>query len=193
MVLDYYSLLDLKVGSSDDEIKRAYRKKAREFHPDLNHSGTAMDMFIRVTEAYEFLMSHSGSRNPDKESYNSVVEEWNSHQRDMARKRAKAYARSSYIKFKNTRFYKTTRIFDGTTIIFSLIIAIGIIFFSIYGFLWRKHHALSSEDKPSVASFILLLSLGGLFLTVSLGFLSEYLMSSKWYKTKYNGKAEKNS
>jgi hypothetical protein len=189
MISDYYVLLGLPDGSSVEEIKRAYRKKAREYHPDLNHSGNAMDLFIRVTEAYEFLITHSARREEDDESFNSVVEDWNLHKRDIARKRANAYARASYVQFKNTRFYKTTRIFDGTTIIFSLVIAVCVIIFAIYGYLWRLHHTPYGEEKPSFFSFIMLLSLGSLFLTISMSFLKAYYLSSKFYKAKHGKKA----
>jgi hypothetical protein len=188
MISDYYRLLDLPNGSPIDEIKRAYRKKAREYHPDLNHSGIAMDMFIRVTEAYEFLMTHSGSRVADEKTNDIASEDWDSHARYAAQKRARAYAHASYVQFKNTRFYKTTRIFDGTTIIFSLVIALCVILFAIYGYLWGLHHTLSGGEKPSLISFIMLLSLGCLFLTISLAFLKAYYQSSKWYKTKHTRK-----
>jgi hypothetical protein len=188
MASDYYRLLDLPDGSSVEEIKRAYRKKAREYHPDLNHSGIAMDMFIQVTEAYEFLITHSGSKNSNEKSNKTVMEDWDSHLRDVARRRARAYARASYVQFKNTRFYKTTRIFDGTTIIFSLVIALCVIIFAIYGYLWGLNHTKYVGEKPSLISFILLLSLGVLFLTISLAFLKAYYLSSKWYKIKHNEK-----
>jgi hypothetical protein len=185
MISDYYNLLGLPDGSTVESIKKAYRKKAREYHPDLNQSANAMDMFIRITEAYEFLITHFTKLNKDDESFNPVIEDWNQHSRDIARKRARAYARASYIQFKNTRFYKTTRILDATTIIFSLVIALCVIIFAIYGYIWRLHHTLYNEDKPSVASFILLLSLGVLFLSISITFLKAYFMSSKWYKARH--------
>jgi curved DNA-binding protein len=34
--VDYYKILGLAKGASEKEIKKAYRKKARKFHPDLN-------------------------------------------------------------------------------------------------------------------------------------------------------------
>ncbi len=43
---EYYQILGLSSGASIDEIKRAYRQKARMYHPDINHSPEAKDIFI---------------------------------------------------------------------------------------------------------------------------------------------------
>jgi molecular chaperone DnaJ len=52
---DYYGLLGLSRGASDAEIKRAYRKLARELHPDINPDEQAQQLFKEISTAYEVL------------------------------------------------------------------------------------------------------------------------------------------
>ena len=55
MATDYYGVLGLKQGASDSDIKRAYRKKARDLHPDVNPDESAKEEFQQVSRAYEAL------------------------------------------------------------------------------------------------------------------------------------------
>jgi curved DNA-binding protein len=52
---DYYQILGLTRGADADEVKRAYRKLARKYHPDVSKERNAEDKFKEVQEAYEVL------------------------------------------------------------------------------------------------------------------------------------------
>ena len=61
MIDDPYKVLGISQGASEDEIKKAYRKKAKEFHPDLHpNDPNAEKKMNEVNEAYDMLM------NPEK-------------------------------------------------------------------------------------------------------------------------------
>ena len=64
---DYYEVLGLNKNASADEIKKAYRKKAKEYHPDINpNNKEAAEKFKEVNEAYEVL-----SDNQKKSAYDN--------------------------------------------------------------------------------------------------------------------------
>ena len=53
---NYYSILQLPENAGHDEIRHAYRRLAKHYHPDVNKSQDAHEKFCEITEAYEFLM-----------------------------------------------------------------------------------------------------------------------------------------
>merc|ERR1711936_252722 len=67
---DYYTILGVARGASDDEIKKAYRKLALKYHPDKNQSPGAEERFKEIGEAYDVL---SDSRK--KQIYDQCGEE----------------------------------------------------------------------------------------------------------------------
>lgn len=52
---DYYEVLSIARSASDDEIKKAFRRLARQYHPDVNKEKSAESQFKEINEAYEVL------------------------------------------------------------------------------------------------------------------------------------------
>lgn len=72
---DYYSILGIKRDASQDEVKRAYRRLARKYHPDISKEKDAETRFKDVGEAYEVL------KDPEKRTaYDKFGADWKAGQ-----------------------------------------------------------------------------------------------------------------
>jgi curved DNA-binding protein len=72
---DYYSIMGLKRDASQDEVKKAYRKLARKYHPDVSKEKDAEAKFKELGEAYEVL------KDPEKRAaYDQLGANWKAGQ-----------------------------------------------------------------------------------------------------------------
>ena len=63
---DYYEVLGVPRDADTEDIRRAYRKLARENHPDINKDPAAEDRFKEISEAYEVLRDEERRRQYDR-------------------------------------------------------------------------------------------------------------------------------
>ena len=79
---DYYETLGVARGASQEDVKRAYRRLARKYHPDVSKEGDAESRFKEIGEAYEVL------KDPEKRAaYDRFGKDWK-HGQEFRRLRA---------------------------------------------------------------------------------------------------------
>lgn len=113
---------------NEDDIKRAYRKKAKLYHPDRSGDPNTREKFIEVNEAYEILMQKDQYVREAINRYqkkNGEPEPTKPHRdpryrpkaeqpfRDNSRQRAETYADMRFREFEKTPIYKTAVAFNS--------------------------------------------------------------------------------
>jgi len=130
--MNYYEILGVSRDATPAEIKRAYRRKALEFHPDRSTDPNAHEMFIQINEAYDFLINQGNYSDP----YQVSQDDWEESLKVASRNRAQEEARMRYEEYKNSDFYKaqleTAQSFDYVYLAISIFM---LILFPIIAFL----------------------------------------------------------
>lgn len=89
----YLDKLGLQPGATKHDIKKAYRQMSKKYHPDINNSKDAKELFIEIAEAYNFLTNVGPNPHQEKVSYDydPSVEEYK-RRRERAREKAQQQA-----------------------------------------------------------------------------------------------------
>lgn len=131
----YYQILGLEPGASQEEIKRAYRKMAMKYHPDVNPSPNARQRFTEILEAYEYL---TGVRKARKKVFTEAEKErFYDLMRKAAEEKAKAQYRERVRQFRKQREEQQNKEYQKGIIMFFAIIIIGIALWQGYRFYYN--------------------------------------------------------
>jgi hypothetical protein len=148
---DYYVILELPKNSPESDIRKAYRRLAKKYHPDVNKLKDAHEKFIEISEAFEILINQKQS-----EEYSNVTSEKQSYTdyraseeferfRQEVREKARQRAKMRYDEFKKQdEAYKASGFYDASLLInyvfrlIVIVIPLLIIYFTIHSILINK-------------------------------------------------------
>jgi hypothetical protein len=142
MPKNYYSILDLPEGASIEDIKQAYRHLALQYHPDINPSPEAHELFIEISHAYEYLLEKTMQETNSEQIYEyNFDEEWSEILKEIknesrARSQKQRDLRKEAERKRNEDFQKSG-LYDISLLLryfihyLSVIIGIGLIIFPI--------------------------------------------------------------
>ena len=118
MLDEYFHLLEIPPNASKQEIKRAYWRLAKKWHPDVNPGQEAQTQFIRINQAYEILINGklppkpvvytpSYQESPEEELQRRLYRQ--KRYREQYQERAAQFARIQYEEFKkNNEVFKSS-------------------------------------------------------------------------------------
>jgi len=149
-----YAVLELSEGASKAEIKKAYWRLSKQFHPDLNHDQQAHSKFIEINEAYEFLMQltpievFSSTDNDINSEYEQVY--FDAYKKKM-RERAEQKAQMRYQEFlRQEQAYKESGLSD---IVLLLRMALHLVLFPLIAFLFTSPSFLEFKNSDAQTSY----------------------------------------
>jgi len=112
----YFSLLGIPKTASLDELKKAFRNKAKKIHPDKNPSLTAHSDFLELNEAFDFLASflkENKQFGSDESTIVNSYDNWEKTVKENVRKKVKEQARMSFQAYMNSEHFRSDTLIES--------------------------------------------------------------------------------
>jgi len=147
---DFYAVLGITPNSTESEIRMAYRRLAKQYHPDVNKAKNAHEKFIEISEAYEFLISHSLQQKESSESEEQTASDYRASEeynrfRQAAREKAEQHAKMRFEAFKKQHEAFQKSGLNDLILLFTVISRIAIIPLFLFLLLLPIWTALNNE------------------------------------------------
>ena len=161
-MVDYYSILQISSNANTDEVKKAYRRLAYEYHPDVSSLPNAREKFIEINEAYEYITNKLKLEADLRKAHNidydetaqSVIDAWILQERERIRARARKYANMRYKNFTRTKEYKATAVLSNILSFAAFLLGLSVVIGSVYGTYSRwLQNPLFVDSQYIVSSF----------------------------------------
>lgn len=145
---NYYSLLDIPENASEEDIRKAYRRKAKEYHPDVNKSHDAQVHFVMINKAYEVLIDRqqrfvydqknkaaaSASEDPFRR-YAAWAEEQKARQEAQARREEREFLRRK-AQLKESKMYYPYMVLVYMVMIFLICVSLAALVICAFAIVW---------------------------------------------------------
>ncbi|MEZ4800391.1 MAG: DnaJ domain-containing protein [Flavobacteriales bacterium] len=181
---NYFSILDIPVNASEHEVRRAYRRLVKIYHPDAGTSEANEERFILITEAYDYLLNSENRRRhaayisqprtsmseASKRRKQDEYEAWVAREQHMAYVRMRMRQKElEEEEFKKTFAY---RMMHGINLVYNfifLIVALAVIIIPIYKYFDQDN--LPENQQQNFLTFLMPSLLGVGFLSYSYYYL----------------------
>lgn len=145
---NYYSLLDIPENASEEDIRKAYRRKAKLYHPDVNKSHDAQARFVLINKAYEVLIDRQQRFAYDQKNratatassdpfyrYSAWAEEQKARQEAEARRKEREFLRRKE-HLKESKMYYPYMVLLYMVMIFLICVSLGALLVCAFAIVW---------------------------------------------------------
>jgi hypothetical protein len=161
----YYRVLKLPTGASDSEVKAAYRRLAKKYHPDISRSDATRVDFIRVNEAYEILIKRDDmvreaiqrnrSKNMGRKRKNPVSKN--------PQERASTHADMKYEEFVKSPLYRTAMVMNSAFDYIFILAGVIMVAAPIFGYVRDTLKVKKPGEEAEFHLLPILLGIGFLY------------------------------
>jgi len=170
---NYYHVLGVHPGATEDEIRSAFRSKAKELHPDVNPSPKAHEEFLECQQAYSFLTDQAQRNNYDAMLNAEKISQEDLRRREMIYKlwvehqQRKARTRSAMesVRFDSHGNPLTRKIWRGVNLAYNILfmlLFLSVILVPLYNY--SKELERPELQQRSPLFFIMPMIVGTVFL-----------------------------